>query len=115
MDESQRQQQIAICRRFSVDPCPVAIQDKLGIAANVREHVLPINGMRISPEVGTCGWFIWAGNVLSQAPDFFEPIHVHHINEWCPAAVPYLALPPGWRFLIAPGHEDVWFDDSLLK
>lgn len=22
--------------------------------------------------------------------------------------------PPGWRFLIAPGHEDVWFDASLL-
>jgi hypothetical protein len=27
---------------------------------------------------------------------------------------PYLALPPGWRFLIAPDYEDVWFDESLL-
>jgi hypothetical protein len=28
--------------------------------------------------------------------------------------MPYLSLPPGWRFLIAPGHEDVWEDQSLF-
>jgi hypothetical protein len=27
---------------------------------------------------------------------------------------PYLALPPGWRFLLAPGYEDVWYDPTLL-
>jgi hypothetical protein len=26
----------------------------------------------------------------------------------------YLGLAPGWRFLIAPGYEDVWFDEILL-
>lgn len=27
----------------------------------------------------------------------------------------YLALPPGWRFVIgADGYEDVWYDASLL-
>jgi hypothetical protein len=26
----------------------------------------------------------------------------------------YLALPAGWRFLLAPDHEDVWFDVNLL-
>ena len=26
-----------------------------------------------------------------------------------------LGLGPGWRFLIAPGHEDVWFDANLLN
>ena len=25
-----------------------------------------------------------------------------------------LALPPGWRFLLAPDYEDVWYDPSLL-
>lgn len=25
-----------------------------------------------------------------------------------------LGLAEGWRFLIAPGHEDVWYDASLL-
>ena len=33
----------------------------------------------------------------------------------CGARAPASAgLPPGWRFLIAPGHEDVWYDGSLL-
>ncbi len=27
-----------------------------------------------------------------------------------PEVLPYLALPPGWRFLIADGYEDGWFD-----
>lgn len=27
----------------------------------------------------------------------------------------YLGLPPGWRFLIAPGYEDIWFDEALLS
>jgi hypothetical protein len=22
-------------------------------------------------------------------------------------------LPPGYRFLVAPGHDDVWFDEEL--
>lgn len=43
------------------------------------------------------------------------PLHVAHLGEWCPDAMPYLALPPGWRFLLAPDHEEIWFDPSLLE
>ncbi len=28
--------------------------------------------------------------------------------------LPYLGLPPGWRFLVAPGYVDVWEDPALL-
>jgi len=72
------------------------------------------NGLRHEPEGDTSGWYIWAGEDLSEDPDFFVPLHVEHLAQWCPAAIPYLALPPGWRFLVAPGYEDVWHDDSLL-
>ncbi|WP_459166268.1 hypothetical protein [Sinorhizobium meliloti] len=24
-------------------------------------------------------------------------------------------MPPGWRFLIANGYEDVWYDETLLS
>jgi hypothetical protein len=58
---------------------------------------------------------VWAGEELSQSPDFFLPLHVEHLGEWCPEIEPYLALPPGWRFLIAPGYEDVWFDPDILN
>ena len=88
---------------------------KVGVAANVGHRaVWPINGMRHQPEGDTCGWYIWAGEELSQDPVFFSPLHVAHLSEWCPAVLPYMGLAPGWRFLIAPGHVDVWFDPSLL-
>jgi hypothetical protein len=28
--------------------------------------------------------------------------------------LPYLALPPGWRFFLATGVEDAWYDPKLL-
>jgi hypothetical protein len=52
---------------------------------------------------------------MDTRPDFFEPVHVSHLATACPDFLPYLALPPGWRFLIAPGHEDIWPDESLLR
>jgi hypothetical protein len=38
----------------------------------------------------------------------------HLVNESWEWLV-YLALPAGWRFLSAPGYEDIWFDDGLLN
>ena len=63
----------------------------------------------------TSGWYIWAGEEFSKDPNFFMPLHIGHLKEWCPEIVKYLGLGPGWRFLIAPGYEDVWEDKSLLN
>ena len=46
----------------------------------------------------------------SGQPDFFRPTHAAHLIDRCPEVMPMLGLPEGWRFLLAPGHEDVWFD-----
>lgn len=89
--------------------------EKVGAAANVRDGIWPVNGLRHPPAGTTCGWYLWAGEEFSEDPDFFVPLHVTHLPDWCPAAMPYLGLAPGWRFLIAPGYEDVWFDPSLLR
>jgi hypothetical protein len=89
-------------------------RSKVGIASNVRNGLVPLNGLRHQPVGETNGWYIWAGTELSDAADFFDPLHVEHVARRCPEVLPYLALPPGWRFLIAPGHEDVWFDQSLI-
>jgi hypothetical protein len=40
---------------------------------------------------------------------------VRHLQEWCPRAVAFLGLPPGWRFLVADDQLDVWEDRSLLN
>jgi len=77
--------------------------------------MLPIHGMRTPPIGTTNGWYIWCGD-LSDADDFFAPLHVDHIGDYLPAVAEYLDLPPGYRFLIdGMGYEDVWFDANLLS
>lgn len=104
-----------ICRKFGAEFMPSPIQLKVGISSNVREVITPINGLRHPPKGDTTGWYIWAGEELSDSPDFFKPLHVEHLEEWCPQVKKYLGLAPGWRFLIAGDYEDVWFDKSLLN
>jgi hypothetical protein len=111
---SNAQQQT--CRRYGVEPLAAPDDLKVGIALDVRGELRPINGLRHPPEGDTTGWYIWAGEIdpAGQGEDFFVPLHVSHVSEWCPGVVPYLALPAGWRFLLAPNYEDVWYDESLL-
>ena len=107
-----RQRQI--CKKHNVEFCPAPPDSKLGIALNVREGLVPIHGLRHPPERGTCGWYIWAGE-YSEDSDFFVPLHVSHLNEWCSSVEKYLGLPPGWRFLLADDYEDIWYDETLLQ
>lgn len=106
--------QASVCARLGVGPSPPEAGSKLGAAENLRGQTWPINGLRHRPEGGSNGWYLWAGEHLSADPNFFAPLHVEHLSAWRAEIVPYLALPPGWRFLIAPGYEDVWEDRSLL-
>jgi hypothetical protein len=74
-----------------------------------------LNALRHSPEGDTSGWYIWGGERLLDEPEFFKPLHVSHLAEYCPSLLPYIGLAPGWRVVLASGHEDVWYDQSLLK
>ena len=103
-----------LCARFGVEPVPPEPGHKLGISRNIRDGVWPISGIRHPVEHGTCGWYVHAGE-YSKDPDFYIPLHVKHVPEWCPLILPYLHLPPGWGFVIAPDYEDVWFDPKFLK
>lgn len=100
--------------RFGVPSSAVLPGELVGLARDVRTGLMPINGLRHPPAGPTSGWYLWAGGELSTRDDYFEPCHIVHLATTCPAVMPYLLLPPGWRFLIAPNVEDVWFDDTLL-
>jgi len=113
-DELTREQQ-EFCKQYGVDFVAALPHLKVGIARNVRDGVLPINGLRHPPSGDTTGWYIWAGEELSQDPDFFVALHAKHLVEWCPDVLRFLGLPPGWRFLIAGEYRDVWEDPSLLN
>nr|WP_310732611.1 hypothetical protein [Mitsuaria sp. 7] len=87
---------------------------KVGIARNVRTGMVPINGLRVAIEGGTCGWYIWAGEDWSDDENFFVPLHAGHLEEWAPIVLPYLGLAPGWRFLLTDSYRDVWHDETLV-
>lgn len=106
-------EQISICQRFGSDVVIVGIDSKVGIALSTLDR-LPLTAIRHRPENGTCGWYIWGGDYSSD-PNFFQALHVVHIPKYCPAIISYLALAPGWGVILAPGHEDVWFDEGLLN
>ena len=74
----------------------------------------PLHGMREKPWDDMCGWVLWVGDALPVTEDEWETLHVSHAGDWFPGIDPYLALPTGWRFVLAPGYEDVWFDSELL-
>ena len=69
MNDDKKAQE-AICRKYGVSFTPAPDNLKVGVARNVRNGILPINGLRHPPEGDTTGWYIWAGEQLSDDPDF---------------------------------------------
>ncbi|MEZ4985649.1 MAG: hypothetical protein R2795_11540 [Saprospiraceae bacterium] len=110
-----RIQQLFICEKHGAIPCFSPLQFKIGASSNLKDNSLyPVHGLRHNTESGTTGWYIWAGE-HSEEPDFFKPLHTWHLETWRPEVLKYLALPPGYRFLLGhEGYEDIWFDESLL-
>jgi hypothetical protein len=113
MDAEVTESQQAVCARAGVSPDPPAVDSKVGLGPMGES---PVNGLR-HPVVGdTCGWYIWTGGAIDEHDSsFFRPLHLRHVVGAHPEVVPYLALPPGWRFQIAAGYEDIWFDGSILR
>jgi hypothetical protein len=107
-------QQCSVCKNYGTEWVPAEPNSKVGFAIQTQGQV-PVNGLRHPSEGDTNGWYLWCGPELSSAPDFFSPLHTRHLIERCPEAMKYLGLPPGYRFLIAGNHVDVWYDESLLN
>ena len=108
--ESLSDQQRNICREYGADFVPPVPGSKVGIARPTLGRV-PVRGVRLPPTETTCGWYIYAGDEWSDAADFYQPLCVEHLAEYCPFVLPLLALPPGWRFMAdGQGFRDVWQD-----
>ena len=110
------EEQIQICKKYNVDFIESPLDFKVGINTNVKDlNLFPINGLRHTPQGDTTGWYIWSGDEFNEDPDFFVPLHTEHLKEWRPEIIKFLALPPGYRFLIGENnYEDVWFDEKLI-
>jgi hypothetical protein len=106
--------QKAFCRQQAARYAGTLGDTKTGFALSTKGRV-PINGLRHPPKGETSGWYIWCGQELSDAADFFDPLHTCHLYEEYPDLVQLLGLAPGYRFLLAGEHLDVWYDPSLLN
>ncbi len=113
MDDIRKSQQ-DLCIKFGAPFVESHAPLKIGLSRNFDIHKYPINGLRHPPEGDTTGWYIWSGE-WSDSPDFFEPHHLYHLYSQDYELIKYLGLAPGWRFLYAPNHEDVWEDLKLLN
>lgn len=107
--------QKAVCERFGAEFHPPFEKTISGVSVDCFNNTYPFNGMRCVPGPGENGWYFWCGEELGQGDDFFQPMHVFHVADARPEIAKFLALPPGWRFLVAMDYEDVWFDASLLE
>lgn len=87
----------------------------VNVAPSQPADLLPLNAMRHPARGQSNGWFIWRGEDPPEDDDFFVPAHVEHLADRVPELAPYLALPAGWRVLLAPGHEDVRYDAALVS
>lgn len=98
-----------------VDSRPPSPDDMLGLALETL-RTMPINGLRYPPADGSSGWYIWGGETMSESADFFSPIQVRDLGDYVPNLLPFLDLPPGFRFRTdTRGKQKVWFDGSLLN
>jgi|HubBroStandDraft_5_1064220.scaffolds.fasta_scaffold483984_2 hypothetical protein len=105
--------QTLLCQRYGQPFVPSDPDSVLGFAMETLGKV-PINGLRHRAVENSNGWYIWMGK-FSSASDFFSPVHTSHLFEQLPQAVEFLALPYGYRFLLAPNQVDVWYDANLLN
>jgi hypothetical protein len=110
VEEVQR----AFCLKQGAHYAAAPGETKTGFALRTKGQV-PMNGLRHPHEGETSGWYILCGQELSDAADFFDPLHTRHLYEEYPELVKLLGLPPGYRFLLAGDHLDVWYDASLLN
>lgn len=65
-------EQIKICEKYGAKFLEANINLKVGISENIIDGtIMPLNALRHLPEVDTTGWYIWAGNEISDDENFF--------------------------------------------
>lgn len=97
-----------------VDPRRPNPDEVLGLALDTL-RTMPLNGMRYPPAEGGSGWYIWGGDTMQESADFFSPIKIRYLGDYVANLLPFLDLPPGFRFRTdTRGKQKVWFDGGLL-
>ncbi|WP_320200619.1 immunity protein Imm33 domain-containing protein (plasmid) [Agrobacterium sp. rho-13.3] len=104
-------EQSEICKKHNCSPLAFDPAMHVGVNLDSLSHQ-PIYGVRVRPTDDTSGWYFWGGE-YSDDDGFFYSVHGFHVLERLPELGKYLALPPGYKFILDDeGYEDVWYDTS---
>jgi hypothetical protein len=107
------EKQKEICEKYKSKWKPISKNLKIGISENLNLEI--IYGLRHKTEDGKACWFIHSGEYTGEE-NFYKPICAEHLLQRKPKLIDYLGLDEGFRFIIdEKGHEDVWFDENLIK
>jgi hypothetical protein len=107
--------QRSVCRSFRADFDPPAPGATFAVARQTL-GAAPVRGLRRPPAEGASGWFIYAGEVWSEDPAFFQAISAEALAVCCGLALPFLGLPPGWWFETDDaGKVGASYDPRLLR
>ena len=112
--EQIQEAQASTCKERGVELVPATNTAISGLAKSTL-GLSPVNGLRHPLQNNTSGWYVWCGEEFSTSADFFAPVHTKHLYDELPPIARFLALPPGYRFLVSGEYVDVWFDQNLLN
>lgn len=106
-----RRDQQEVCDRAGVRAEPPNPFSLALLAKDVSVESSPVHGARFEPrpERGDSGWVFFAGDT-----DFdevaervgFDVVRLQEAHGRSPAIWPHVALPPGWGFTAAGGHDE---------
>ncbi|WP_425413063.1 immunity protein Imm33 domain-containing protein [Micromonospora citrea] len=103
------------CRRFTVEPVPPRQRTMVGLALSRPRHMEPLNALRHPTAGNGNGWFVWRGPAIPQEDDNFCTLARRAPGRTRPGAWAVSRPSPGWGVVLAPGYEDVWYDETLLN
>ncbi|MFP5393740.1 MAG: hypothetical protein ACLGI6_19685 [Gammaproteobacteria bacterium] len=100
-----------ICANHGARFEPCADTSTVEVAGGLRDGQYPIHGWRREGAGKASGWFIWSGDTGGRMDTFF-PLQVGHLRERAPITLPFLALGPGWRFMVTADDIQIWEGDQ---
>lgn len=103
-----------VCKRFGATHY-ASDENNTVYFAGETQGLLPVHGERVRGGENQSGWYVWCGGNRFDRDDFFQEMSVFEFAGRVPLAYSFLGLPPGFKFLVAGGHQRAWLEEGLLE
>ncbi|WP_010604482.1 immunity protein Imm33 domain-containing protein [Pseudoalteromonas maricaloris] len=101
------------CENYRAQYTPVDEEQMVVISDGVYEG-LPLEGVRYPSPDHMSGWWLTTDEYNGDTSSL-KTVHFTHIVEHRPEVAIYMALPPGYRFMLGGQEEHVWFDEEVAN